>query len=82
VLDAITMERRGVPAAAVGVRKLVETTGRGMCRAQGMPEYPIAVVDHPTGSLASVNDADTLSRYAALVTDQVERILTAGRATE
>ena len=76
MLDAITLERRGVPAAAVGVQKLVETTGRGMCRAQGVPEYPIATVDHSTGSLASVKDAETLSRYAALVADQVERILT------
>jgi hypothetical protein len=82
VLDAITMERRGVPAAAVGVKKLVETTGRGMCRAQGLPQYPIAVVDHPTGSLASVSDAGTLSRYAALVADHLERILTTGTAAE
>jgi hypothetical protein len=53
-----------------------------MCRAQGMPDYPIAVVDHPTGSLASVNDAGTISRYAALVADQIERILTTGKAAE
>jgi hypothetical protein len=76
VLDAITLERRGIPAAAVGVKKLVETTGRGMCRAQGMPEYPIAVIDHPTGSLASLQDRATISRYAVEVADQVERILT------
>jgi hypothetical protein len=82
VLDAITMERRGVPAAAVGVRKLVETTGRGMCRAQGMPDYPIAVVDHATGSLASLNDAGTVSRFAGQIADQVERILTKGKAAE
>ena len=79
MLDAITLERRGIPAAAVGVQKLVETTGRGMCRAQGLPEYPIATVAHETGSLASVNDAETLSRYAAVIADQVERILTTGR---
>lgn len=78
MLDAITMERRGVPAAAVGVKKLVETTGRGMCRAQGMPDYPIAVIDHATGSLASVKDGETISGFAALVADQVERILTTG----
>ena len=71
-----------MPAAAIGVKKLVETTGRGMCRAQGMPDYPIAVVDHPTGSLASVTDVATLSRFAVLVADQVERILTKGRAAE
>jgi hypothetical protein len=82
VLDAITMERRGVPAAAVGVKKLVETTGRGMCRAQGMPDYPIAVIDHATGSLASVKDGETISGFAALVADQVERILTTGTRGE
>ncbi len=79
MLDAITLERRGIPSAAIGVKKLVETTGRGMCRAQGLPDYPIAVIDHPTGSLASVSDAATLSRFAALVADQVERILLEGR---
>jgi len=78
VLDAITLERRGVPAAAVGVRKLVETTGRGMCRAQGIPDYPIATIDHATGSLASLNDVATASRFAAEVADQVDRILTTG----
>jgi hypothetical protein len=82
VLDAITMERRGVPAAAVGVKKLVETTGRGMCRAQGIPDYPIAVVDHPTGSLASLNDAALISRYAAAIAEQVEGILTTGTGAE
>ena len=82
MLDAITLERRGIPSAAVGVRKLVETTGRGMCRAQGVPDYPIAIVDHPTGSLASVSDAQTLSRFATLVADQVEQILTRGRPGE
>lgn len=79
MLDAITLERRGVPAAAVGVEKLVETTGRGMCRAQGVPDYPIASIAHPTGSLASVTDAETLSRFAAAIADQVERILTGGQ---
>jgi hypothetical protein len=66
----------------VGVKKLVETTGRGMCRAQGIPDYPIAVVDHPTGSLASLNDGALISRYAAAIADQVERILTTGTSTE
>ncbi len=80
MLDAITLERRGIPAAAVGVDKLVETTGRGMCRAQGIPDYPIASISHPTGSLASVKDAETLTRYAAQIADQVQRILTSGSA--
>jgi hypothetical protein len=41
-----------------------------------MPDYPIAVIDHPTGSLASLKDRETISRYAARVADEVERILT------
>ncbi len=47
-------------------------------QAQGMPDYPIAVVGHATGSLVSLNDAATASRYAAEIADQVERILTTG----
>ncbi len=80
MLDAITMERRGIPSACVGVQKLAETTGRGMCRAQGLPDYPLATITHATGSLASVKDAQTLSRYAASIADQVEAILKSGRA--
>jgi len=49
-----------------------------MCRAQGIPDYPIATIDHATGSLASLNDAATASRFAAEVADQVEQILTTG----
>ncbi|MFC2059198.1 hypothetical protein ACFLTS_06160 [Chloroflexota bacterium] len=30
----------GVPAAVVGNRKLVETTGKATARAYGLPEYP------------------------------------------
>ena len=81
MLDAISLERRGVPAAAIGVKKLVETTGRGMCRAQGVPNYPMAVIDHPTGSLASLNDPAAISRFAAEIAEQVERILITPRPT-
>ena len=81
MLDAISLERRGVPAAAIGVKKLVETTGRGMCRAQGVPDYPMAVIDHPTGSLASLNDSAAISRFAVEIAEQVERILIGPRVT-
>ncbi len=81
MLDAISLERRGVPAAAIGVKKLVETTGRGMCRAQGVPDYPMAVIDHATGSLASLNDPAAIGRFAAEIAEQVERILTTPHPT-
>lgn len=48
VLDAIMMERRGVPATAVGTERLAETTGRGMARFHGVPRFPIAIIrSHP-----------------------------------
>ena len=52
-----------------------------MCRAQGMPDYPIAVIDHATGSLASLNDPAAIGRFAAEIAEQVERILTTPRGT-
>ena len=35
------------------------------------------MIDHPTGSLASLKDRETISRYAAQIADEVARILTA-----
>jgi hypothetical protein len=78
VLDAITMERRGLPAACVGVEKLVDTTGRGMCRAQGLPSFPIAKIDYHAGSLASLKDDAQLGAWGIRIADQIEQILTRG----
>ncbi len=78
MLDAITMERRGLPAAAVGVAKLVDTTGRGMCRAQGLPDFPIARIDYHAGSLASLKDDAELGAWGIMIADQIEQILTRG----
>jgi hypothetical protein len=79
VLDALTLERRGIPAAVVGVEKLVETTGRGMCRAQGVPDFPIAKFSYHTGSLASLNEEDAFGKHVAAIVEQVEDILLRGR---
>jgi len=75
VADAITLERRGMPAAAVGVEKLVSTTGRAMARAQGAPDYPIAVIPHELGVVEDLRDDEEVSLLAKTVLDQVEAIL-------
>lgn len=36
------------------------------------------MIDHARGSLASLNDAATASRFAAVVAGQVDQILTTG----
>ena len=75
MLDALTMEKAGIPAAAIGVEKLVMTTGRGMARAQGIPDYPIAVVSHDMGAMADMHGDDEVQTMAAAAAPQVEAIL-------
>jgi hypothetical protein len=75
VADAITLERRGMPAAAVGVEKLVSTTGRAMAKAQGAPDYPIAVIPHELGVVEDLRGDEEVSLLAKTVLDQVEAIL-------
>ena len=50
MLDAITFEKRGIPAAVIITAPFVPTA-EAMARLQGMPGYPCAVVPHPIGSL-------------------------------
>ena len=50
MLDAISFEKRGIPAAAIITEPFV-ATAEAMARLAGMPEYPVAVIPHPVGSL-------------------------------
>ncbi len=69
------MEKAGVPAASIGIEKLVNTTGRGMARAQGIPDYPIAVISHAMGPLADLTCDEEVRELAASAAAQVEAIL-------
>lgn len=75
VLDSIFIERRGKPAAAVGVTKLAMTTGKGMARSQGFPDFPIAMIDHPKGALEGLHEAKEVDKLAKQAVIQVENIL-------
>ena len=75
MLDALLMEKAGIPAACIGIEKLVKTTGRGMARAQGIPDYPIAVITHPMGSLADLRSDEEARELAVAAAPQVEAIL-------
>ena len=59
----------------VGVTKLLMTTGRGMARVHGFPDFPMAMIDHPTGNLEGVVDASEIEELAKQAAPQVERIL-------
>lgn len=53
------------------------TTGRGMARAQGLPDLGIASFEHGAGMLTARTSADTMAETASLVASKVEDILLA-----
>jgi hypothetical protein len=72
-VDAVTLERMGVPVAAIGSDALVQSTGLAMARAHGYPDYPFVTVPHflePT--------FEAVQRALEIALPQVERILLHG----
>jgi hypothetical protein len=78
VLDTINLERKGIPAAVVGLDKLVNTTGKAMARLQGYPSLNFAVFPYSASEWGSAATEEELETRAASVAPQVERILTGG----
>jgi hypothetical protein len=81
LLDAITVERMGLPAAVVGAEKLIMTTGKGMAKLQGLPDFPVAVI-RGEGNLDHIRDDAGRVRLAIEIAPQVESILLTGRGAE
>ena len=75
MLDAITLERRGIPSAVVATEKLAKTTGRAMARAQRAPDFPIATIEFHTGLMTNLDSMDDAVRMAHEAFPQVEKIL-------
>jgi hypothetical protein len=76
VLDAIYLERKGIPAAVVGQDKLVNTTGRGMAKAQGYPAMNFAIIPYSPTDWGGAATKEELAAKAEVAAPQVERILT------
>jgi hypothetical protein len=76
VLDAINLERKGIPAAVVGQDKLINTTGKGMARAQGYPSMSFAVIPYSATNWGGAATDAELKEKADTAAPQVERILT------
>jgi hypothetical protein len=76
VLDAVTLEKAGMPTVVVAVEKLANTTGTGMARAQGYTDLPIVPVDYAFGSLESCFQPEEHERLAAQALPGVEKGLT------
>ena len=50
MLDAISFEKRGIPAAVLITEPFIPTA-LAIAELSGLPGYPCAVIPHPVGSL-------------------------------
>ena len=76
MLDAINLERKGIPAAVVGQDKLINTTGKGMAKAQGYASMDFAVIPYSAADWGGSATDEELGAKAQIAAPQVERILT------
>ncbi|MCC6856291.1 MAG: hypothetical protein IT189_09550 [Microbacteriaceae bacterium] len=76
MLDTINLERRGKPAAVIGLDKLVNTTGKAMARAQGYPTLGFAVFPYSAAEWGSAASEAELKARAESVVGQIRAILT------
>jgi hypothetical protein len=72
VHDAISLEKKGVPAAVICTEPFV-SSANAMSKLGGIPDYPYVVVPHPLGSLTT----DALRQRAIQAAPEVLRILLA-----
>ena len=70
MLDAINLEKQGIPAVAVVTEPFVPTAN-ALAELNGMAGYPFVVVPHPFGSL----DGATVRSRAEAVLARVEELL-------
>jgi len=72
VLDAISFEKRGIPAAVVITEPFV-LTAQAMARLAGVPGYAHAVIPHPVGSLTPAEVRARAETIAPRVTELLLR---------
>jgi hypothetical protein len=75
VLDAVNLEKLGVPSAVVGLDKLVNTTGKGMANALGYPSLRMATIPYSADEWGGSADEADHAHKAEIAAPQVETIL-------
>ena len=73
MLDAINLEKRGIPAVAVVTEPFIQTA-QAVAELNGVPGYPFVVVPHPFGSL----DAAAVRARAEAAVARIELLLLGG----
>ncbi len=75
MLDAVELERRGIPTAVVGASLLVNTTGRGMALAHGFGNLKMVEIDQASGIMTSGSDErDDIQELVNQAIPQIEAI--------
>ncbi|GAB7388030.1 hypothetical protein BSNK01_18670 [Bacillaceae bacterium] len=70
MLDAIIMEKSGIPSTAILTEPFVHS-GKAMAQAHGFPGYPFAVIPHPIAA----TEREILQKRANEVLPDVVRLL-------
>ena len=68
MLDAISFEKRGIPAAVV-ITEPFRPTAAAIAELAGLPGYPLAVIPHPVGSLTAKEVTERADAIAARVAE-------------
>ena len=71
MLDAISFEKRGIPAAAI-ITEPFMPTAEAIAVMSGLPGYRVAVIPHPVGSL---NHAEVMARGEAVASRVLDLLL-------
>jgi hypothetical protein len=71
LLDGIILEKHGVPTAVISTEPFIASS-RAMAVAQGIPDYPFAVIQHPLAA----TEIEILHEWADKIVEDIEEILT------
>ena len=77
MLDGINLERKGIPAAVIGVDNLLRTTGIGMARTHGFADMHFVSLPYSVTDWGGQAGEDQLKEKAAIAAPQVEAVLIA-----
>lgn len=69
--DALTLEKKGKPAALVCTDQFIQTA-KSMAKFQGMPDYPFAIVPHP---ISALEEPDLRERARAVLPTVLQLML-------
>ncbi len=75
MVDTITLERMGVPAAAVGYSLLMNTTGRATARLHGVADLPFVTLPEVPGVPSNMLYDLSREELAALVRGALDRVV-------